>query len=84
MNANKLRAEPEHRLSLDINDDYGMEESWKNLTAILSENIDDTINFFSTECTDEEFFWLPKYSLMYQKWYKTKNLFKLFALVCQK
>ena len=37
-----------------------MEESWKNLTAILSENIDDTINFFSTECKDEEFFWLSE------------------------
>ena len=31
MNVSKLRTELEHRLSLDVNDDYGIEESWKNL-----------------------------------------------------
>ena len=60
MNVSKLRTELEHRLSLDVNDDYGIEESWKNLTAILSDNIVDTINFFSKECTDEELFWLSE------------------------
>ena len=60
MNVSKLRTELEHRLSLDVNDDYGIEESWKNLTSILSDNIVDTINFFSKECTDEEFFWLSE------------------------
>ena len=30
MNVSKLRTELEHRLSLDVNDDYGIEESWKN------------------------------------------------------
>ena len=60
MNVSKLRTELAHRLSLDVNDDYGIEESWKNLTSILSDNIVDTINFFSKECTDEEFFWLSE------------------------
>ena len=60
MNVSKLRTELAHRLSLDVNDDYGIEESWKNLTAILSDNIVDTINFFSKECTDEELFWLSE------------------------
>ncbi|MBQ1413249.1 MAG: hypothetical protein IIY93_08680 [Clostridia bacterium] len=60
MNVSKLRTELEHRLSLDVNDDYGIEESWKNLTSILSDNIVDTINFFSKECTDEELFWLSE------------------------
>ena len=60
MNVSKLRTELEHRPSLDVNDDYGIEESWKNLTSILSDNIVDTINFFSKECTDEELFWLSE------------------------
>ncbi len=60
MNVSKLRTELAHRLSLDVNDDYGIEESWKNLTSILSDNIVDTINFFSKECTDEELFWLSE------------------------
>jgi hypothetical protein len=60
MKVEDLRAELTHRLSLDVNDDYGIEESWKSLTKILSENVDDTICFFNNECTDEEFFWLSE------------------------
>jgi hypothetical protein len=60
MKAEDLRNELTHRLSLDVNDDYGIEESWKRLTNILTENVYDTICFFSNECTDEEFFWLSE------------------------
>ena len=60
MNVTNLRAELSHRLSLDVNDDYGIEASWKRLTEILSENISDTLFFFETECTDEELFWLSE------------------------
>lgn len=60
MNINNLRTELSHRLSLHINDDFGLEESWKNLTNILSENINETIAFFKNVCTDEEFFWLSE------------------------
>ncbi len=60
MNINVLKAELSHRLSLHINDDFGLEESWKRLTNIMSENIYETIEFFKHKCTDEEFFWLSE------------------------
>ena len=60
MNVTDLRAELTHRIALDVNDDFGLEESWKKLTSILSENVDDTITFFNDICTDEEFFWLSE------------------------
>lgn len=60
MKVEDLRAELIHRLSLDVNDDYRIEESWKRLTNILTESVDDTICFFNNECTDEEFFWLSE------------------------
>lgn len=60
MNVIDLRAKLAHRLTLDVNDDYGIEESWKELTKILSESVNDTIRFFSDECSDEELFWLSE------------------------
>ena len=60
MNAIKLREELNYRLSLHINDDYGLEESWKRITAILSEDVIETIDFINNDCTDEEFFWLSE------------------------
>lgn len=60
MNVTDLRAELTHRIALNVNDDFGLEESWKKLTSILSENVDDTIKFFNDICTDEEFFWLSE------------------------
>ena len=60
MNAINLREELNHRLSLHINDDYGLKESWKRITAILSEDVIETIDFINNDCTDEEFFWLSE------------------------
>lgn len=60
MNAINLREELNHRLSLHINDDYGLKESWKRITAILSEDVIETIDFIDNDCTDEEFFWLSE------------------------
>lgn len=60
MNANELRNELSHRLALDINDEYSRDRSWEKMSAILSKNTSETIRFFNTECTDEEFFWLSE------------------------
>lgn len=60
MNVTDLRAKLARRLTLDVNDDYGTEQSWKDLTEILSESVDDTIRFFNDECSDEELFWLSE------------------------
>ncbi len=58
MNIQKLRKVIAQYISLDDNDDFATEKCWKEMTAVLSENITDTINFFKSECTIEEFYWL--------------------------
>ena len=60
MNVSDLREELDHRLSLHLNDDYGLEGSWKKITAILSENVIKTIDYIYNECTDEELFWISE------------------------
>ncbi len=45
-------------VSLDPNDDFGVEKCWNEMTDILSENVSDTISYFENDCTDEEFYWL--------------------------
>ena len=60
MKITELRREFSHRLSLDINDDYGTEECWNKLTKMLVENVSETIAFINNECTDEEFFWFSE------------------------
>ena len=58
MNTQELREVIAQYISLDANDDFATEKCWKEITAILSENITDTISFFESECTIEEFYWL--------------------------
>jgi L-rhamnose mutarotase len=58
MNTQELREVIAQYISLDDNDDFATEKCWKEMTAILSENITDTISFFKGECTIEEFYWL--------------------------
>ena len=60
MKTKDLRDELSHRLALNINDDWGLKESWKKLTKLLSESVDDTIIFFKDTCTDEKLFWLSE------------------------
>ncbi len=58
MNIQELREVIAQCNSLDANDDFATEKCWKEMTAILSENVIDTISFFESECTIEEFYWL--------------------------
>ena len=64
MISQKIRAVLKERLRVlrDTDDewDYGIEKCCKEETQILSENISDTMLFFETECTDEEFYWLSE------------------------
>ena len=48
------------RKKLYLNDDFGVQECWMQLTNILSEDINSTISFILNECTDGEFFWLSE------------------------
>ena len=58
MNIQELRGVIAQYISLDANDDFEAEKCWKEMTEILSENVIDTISFFESECTIEEFYWL--------------------------
>ncbi len=58
MNIQELREVIAQYISLDANDDFATEKCWKEMTAIFSENVIDTISFFESECTIEEFYWL--------------------------
>ncbi len=58
MNITLLREIISRLVSLDPNDDFGVEKCWNEMTNILSENVSDTISYFENDCTDEEFYWL--------------------------
>ena len=58
MNVRELRKAIAQYISLDANDDFATEKCWEEMTALLSEDITDTISFFESECTIEEFYWL--------------------------
>lgn len=58
MNIEQLRRVITRCISLDPNDDFGMEKCWEEMTDILSANIHDTILFINNDCTDEELYWL--------------------------
>ena len=60
MNVEKLRKILKRRVSLDINDDYSLQDCWNSMINILTKNIDETIDFFKTQCSNEEFFWLSE------------------------
>ena len=58
MNIKLLREIFSRYVSLDPNDDFGIEKCWEELTVILSDDISATIHYFESECTEEEFYWL--------------------------
>ena len=58
MNIKLLREIFSRYVSLDPNDDFGIEKCWEEMTDILSEDILATFHFFESECTDEELYWL--------------------------
>ncbi len=58
MNIELLREVIARCVSLDPNDDFGMEKCWDEMTEILSADIKSTIQFFNNDCTDEELYWL--------------------------
>jgi len=48
------------REALDPDDEYGAQECWKELTNLLAEDMDGTIDFINNECTENEFSWLSE------------------------
>ena len=60
MITNEIRAVISKRVSTDDEWDYGVKQCWEEEIAILSRNIDDTINFLESDCTADEFSWLSE------------------------
>ena len=56
----KLRKAIANRASTDDEWDYGVQQSWKEVLAIISESLDDTVNFIENDCTPNEFSWLSE------------------------
>ena len=46
--------------SLEINNDFKHEELWKKEVQVVTEDINETINYLKTECTKDEFVWLSE------------------------
>lgn len=57
MDTQILRAMLTKRLQLNVNDEFGLQECWNQEISILSKSMQDTIDFFLTDCSIEEFFW---------------------------
>ena len=45
----------EERKKKHVNDDFGIEECWKEITEILSQNEDETINYLNN-CSKEDLY----------------------------
>lgn len=58
MDVTMLREQIARLVSLDPNDDFGIEKCWNEMTAILSKDISSTIHFFENDCMNEELYWL--------------------------
>ena len=55
MDIAKLRETLKRKNALELNDDYALEECWDIFTDILSNNIEETIDFLKT-CSEDEFY----------------------------
>ena len=59
MDIAKLKETIQRRDSLDVNDDFGIEECWKIEAEILSSDVPGAIEFLKT-CSEDEFSWVAE------------------------
>lgn len=59
MNFTTLKEAAIFRITED-KENYWINDYWEAAVEIFSKNIDETIDFFQNECTDEELFWLSE------------------------
>lgn len=60
MMTEKIREAIEKRTSIDDEWDYGVQQSWKAVLSIISENFDGVVDFIENDCTADEFSWLSE------------------------
>ena len=60
MNTKAFKECIDKRIKTDDEDAFGVEECWKELTDILTEDIASTIQYMLTDCTADEFSWISE------------------------
>ena len=60
MTTEKIRKAIANRASTDDEWDYGVQQSWKEVLSIISESLDDIVDFIENDCTADEFSWLSE------------------------
>jgi len=60
MMTEKIREAIKKRAMVDDEWDYGVQQSWKSVLSIISENFDGIIDFIENDCTADEFSWLSE------------------------
>ena len=75
MNIAKLKETLQRKNTLDINDDYAIEECWKIFTDILTNNIEETIDFIR-HCSEDEFYGIAEVFPDIIEKTKSKELFQ--------
>lgn len=55
MMTEKIRKAIKKRALVDDEWDYGVQQSWKEVLSIISESLDDLVNFIENDCTSDEF-----------------------------
>ena len=56
----KLRKAIANRAATGDEWDYGVQQSWKEILSIISESLDDIVDFVENDCTADEFSWLSE------------------------
>ena len=56
----RIRKGIAQRSSVDDEWEYGVQQSWSNILAIISENLEDTVCFIEHNCTGDELSWLSE------------------------
>ena len=60
MISEEIRKALAKRISTADEWDYGVKKCWEEEIGILSRNIEETIEFFDHECTEDEFSWFSE------------------------
>ncbi|WP_088825384.1 hypothetical protein [Listeria goaensis] len=56
---NEMDAILEKRKSLNINDDFGIEKCWNEMTVLLTQNEDETIDYLN-ECIEDDLYYISE------------------------
>ena len=60
LNIKRMKEIIEERNKTDDEWYHGVEKCWKELTKVLSEDIDSTIHYIDTDCSEYEYCWMSE------------------------